>query len=113
MPVLSIFGCPIAFSVAAGITEGKTVKEISKRFNKGIQEIKDMERQINGMESKTKQLVVKMKSDNDKIVKIHKKLDDANLNADLALDIDFNKFFESFKDAVDTLYKLCQSYLSS
>jgi len=39
MPVINIIACPIAFSIAAGVTEGKNVKDIQASFDDGIKEI--------------------------------------------------------------------------
>jgi len=103
--------CPMAYSIAAGVTEGN-VKEIQKGFDKGINQINTMKTEINAMRNKTTQLIGKVRSDNKKLVIIYAKLDDANTNAGFALKIDFTIFFEPFKEAVTALYKFCQGYSS-
>ena len=35
----AVFACPAAYAIAAGVTEGKTVKEIERAFDSAIRQI--------------------------------------------------------------------------
>ena len=69
-----------------------------------------MKNQVNTMGEKTDRLIEKVKSDEEKLKVIYSKLDEANLSGDSALTIDFDTFFDLFKEALKRLYELCQSY---
>jgi len=53
---LAFIACPVAYAIASGVTEGKTVKDIEKSFNAGLAEIAKMRTEIKGIGDKTKQL---------------------------------------------------------
>ena len=56
----AVFACPAAYAIAAGITEGKTVKEIERAFDSAIRQIDTKRKKIDAIGVKTKSLVNKV-----------------------------------------------------
>jgi len=66
----AIFACPISYGIAAGVTEGKSVKDIEKRFETGIQKLNEMKSHIEKLKTKTNKLIGLVKRDYNKLVGI-------------------------------------------
>ena len=103
----AIFACPAAYGIAAGITEGKTVKDIENKYNGAIREFDNMRRRIDGIETRTKAFVDNVNSDKTKMTEIRSQLDSANRNGRLT--IRYTKlFFAKFKNSMSDLIAKCQ-----
>jgi len=96
----AIFACPISYGIAAGVTEGKSVKDIEKRFETGIQKLNEMKSHIEKLKTKTNKLIGLVKRDYNKLVGIQTELTNS-MSAANAIKISFRIFFTPF----------CQEYL--
>lgn len=107
----AIFACPIAYSIASGITEGKNVKDIQEAFDFAINQINGMKADIKKIGDETKVLIDKVVSDKSQMVVIQGQLDVAQRNGRLALKL-FDSFYTTFKASVNLLLDSCKAYLA-
>ena len=107
----AVFACPAAYAIAAGITEGKTVKEIERAFDSAIRQIDTKRKEIDAIGVKTKSLVNKVNADKIKMTGVQKQLDKAERNGRLTLKFT-SLFFNRFKESMSSLLTYCRNYLS-
>ena len=108
----AIFSCPAAYAIAAGITEGKTVKDIENTYDGAIREFDNMRRSIDGIGAKTRALVDRVNFDKSKMTGIRSQLDIANRDGRLFVKLT-DLFFNRFKSSLSDLLGKCQAYLSA
>lgn len=107
----AIFFCPVAYIIAAGVTEGKNVKDIEEGFDAAIKNIDEMKTQIKSIGDKTDALVAKVKSDKDKMIAIQGQFSEAKRLGGLALKL-YDQLYQPFKTSVVTLRDSCVSFLA-
>jgi len=98
----AIIACPIAYGIAAGVTEGHNVKQIQKNFDKGIEQISAMRSDIASIGEKTKNLVARVDEDKRKLLGIQENLDMANRQGRLTI-----RKFALFSPSSNNLSKTC------
>ena len=108
----AIFTCPAAYAIAAGITEGKTVKDIENRYDGAIREFDNMRRTIDVIGAKTGSLVDRVKTDKNRMTEIRSQLDNTDRNGRLFVKFT-HVFFDRFKNSLSDLLGKCQAYLSA
>jgi len=92
------------------VTEGKSVKDIAKSYEAGIEKMNEMKAQIEELKTKTTELINLVKRDYNKLLGIQAELTNSKTAAK-AIKINFKIFFTPFKNSVTTLDSLCQDYL--
>ena len=107
----AIFACPAAYAIAAGVTEGKTVKDIERAFDSAIRLIETRRNEIDAIGVKTKSLVNKVNADKTRMTGIQDQLDKAERNGRLTLKFS-SLFFNRFKESISSLLTSCRNYLS-
>ncbi|XP_066922375.1 uncharacterized protein [Clytia hemisphaerica] len=112
-PILAVIVCPITYGVVSGVIEGHTIKQIEKGFDKTIEEIEKMSKDIKAIGTSTNALVQKVKVHKDKVSDIRMTLHDT-LNRGKIVGYRFKvRFYNEFKKFLNLLYKKCESYLQS
>ena len=107
----AFIACPVAYAIASGITEGKSVKDIQKGFDGAIAQIDGMRKDISSVGNKTKELVERVKADKKRMVNIQSQMDDAERNGDIASGL-FDLFVDQFKTIITNLLDSCEAYLA-
>jgi len=118
---LAIFACPIAYGVAAGVTQAVTIKKIiadvTKRFDATRTQIDNVKTSINAIGTKTKELVEKVEADKARLVAIQEKMKDSQSKGKFVVKFFdnrmFTKTFNKFKTIVTDLMAMCNNYLAT
>ena len=98
--------CNATFAAAAAtITEFHKVKEVEKRFGKGLKGIESIKNVIIKIAEKTQELVKTVETKKRELERIRGQLGQAKMNWDIT-----KGYFSRFRGSVKTLYRQCAKY---
>ena len=107
----ALLACPLVYAISIGVTEGHSIKEIEESYDKGIQELDNLQTNVQDLADKTNEMIDIVKSDYEKLTVIQSQINDANLFSEGVIEVSFDIYFEPFKTSVTTLQTLCEAYL--
>ena len=109
--VLGLPGLIISYSIATGITEGKSVKDIRQQFKKQRNKISDYIKNFNTMKNDTDSLKASLDKKKDSLSEIHSKL--SCVGTMTRMDAIPRGHFDRVRTRVKMLHESCEAFLKS
>ena len=103
---LAVFTCPAAYAIAAGVTEGKTVKDIEAKYDSAIKDLENTKKEIDSVSATTKALIDQVNYDKKVMDTVRTELNKASIGGRLAIK-DTSKYFIIFQAGITALRDNC------